>query len=824
MFERSASSKALRPAARNRRGKVLRGVLSALIPGAFALTLATGPAQATSTQLSAGHPFSDVDFNPAPPRLSPNGAYAVYSQDAVTDGASELWSVALPDGEPVRLSDVLAAGQRTNFAISPDGTRVVYTVDQDTPGVTELYSVPIAGGVRSKLNPNLAAGRNVIGFLISPTSDRVFYLADRNSDNKFELFSVPIAGGLVAKLNEELSSDFDVEAFRASPDGQWVVYRAGRTAIGLWELWSVPAVGGEAVKLSGLLNPGGAADAYYLISPDSSRVVYRADATEDESYDLFSVPIGGGTATALNAALPAGGSVDTGFLISANGTRVVYRADQALLQVFELWSVPIGGGISIRMNGPLAGGEDVGTGFLISPNGTRVVYRADQESDTVDELWSVAIQGGTPVRLNGPLVAGGDVLEHAISPNSARVVYRADQSVDTLNELWSVPIAGGTATRLNRTLAAGGDVQAFQISPDSAWVVYGADQDVDLVDELLRAPIAGGTVENVSGPLAPGGDVALKYVQTTVFEISPANSYDVLYAADERANDEIELFLSGEPYEDAPDACIPDAETLCLLNDKFNVTVTWRDFQDRTGSGRATQLSNESGDFWFFNAQSNELIIKIIDACASTGNYWVFWRALSNVEIDLVIRNTTTLQTLTYLNPLGYNSNGHLDIDTIFRCDGSGPPTETIDTATALPAPGVPELIERVDPQLIAPCVPNSDRVICLQGGRFRVEGTWSDFAGGSGYAHLIKKNEGSGYAWFFNGNNYEMLFKLVDACSYNGNTWVSIAGLTNVAASLTITDTWTGAVYSQQNALGVDFPTNLDIETNLTYCGASPF
>ena len=53
--------------------------------------------------------------------------------------------------------------------------------------------------------------------------------------------------------------------------------------------------------------------------------------------------------------------------------------------------------------------------------------------------------------------------------------------------------------------------------------------------------------------------------------------------------------------------------------------------------------------------------------------------------------------------------------------------------------------------------------------------------------------------------------------------TRLSIAGLTNVAASLTITDTWTGKVYSQQNALGVDFPTNLDIDTNLDYCGPAP-
>lgn len=783
------------------------------------------PAAAASTQLSAGHPFSAVDFTKTHPKFSPNGLYAVYGQDAVTDGAFELWSVALAGGAPVRLSDVLASGQHVEFAISPNSARVVYMVDQDTPGTTELYSVAIGGGAVTRLNFNLAAGRNVINFQISPTSDRVFYVADKTTDNVFGLYSVPIAGGASERLDPSQGSAWDVDAYQVSPNGAKVVYQLVATAFGNASLWSVPAAGPleDAVQLNPTLVSGGAVDAYFQISPDSSTVVYRADASVDESYDLFAIAIGGGIPIQLSGALPLGGSVSSGFLISPNGSRVVYRADQALTFLFQLYSVPIGGGTPTVLNGTITGAEDVATGFLISPNSARVVYRADQDVDTVDELWSVPVAGGTSTRLNGALVAGGDVLDFAISPDSSHVVYRADQSVDTLNELWSAPLAGGTAVKLNRSLVSGGDVQNFHISPNSHWVVYGADQDTDTVDELLRAPIAGGTVENVSGTLVAGGEALVSYIQVPAYEISPANSYDVLYAADEDVNDEVELYLSGIPEEDPADACTPDATTLCLQSDKFNIGVTWRDFQDRTGHGQATVLSNESGDFWFFNAQSNELIVKIINGCGSTGSYWVFWRALSNVEMDLVIRDTATLQTLTYHNPLGFNSNGHLDIDTIFRCDGSGPAAETVDMSTDLPAPGIPQLIERQDSSLIGPCVPNGDRSICLQNGRFRVQGTWSDFNGGTGYAHLIKKNEGSGYAWFFNGNNYEMLFKLVDACSFNGNTWVSIAGLTNVAASLTITDTWTGKVYSQQNALGVDFPTNLDIETNLDYCGPAP-
>ncbi|MEO7794485.1 MAG: hypothetical protein ABIV06_06900, partial [Thermoanaerobaculia bacterium] len=719
-----------------------------LISAALVLLAAgvtASPSGAASTQLSEGQAFSDINFGTTAPKISPNGQYAVYRQDADTDSAIELWSVALSGvGSPVRLSDILVPtpGQFMTFAISPDSSRVVYLVDQDTVGQLELYSVPIGGGVATKLNPALAPNRDVIRFQISTTSDRVYYTADALTTLRYELFGVSIDGGSSTKLSAPLQIDNNVEEIAVSPDGQTVVYLAGRSG-NRYELFSVPADGGEVEKISTPLSTSGAVDSYFQISPNGQRVVYIADDEVDESYDLYSVAIGGGTSTKLNGALVTRASVDPNFLISADSSRVIYRADQTNLFTYNLYSAPLAGGSpAVQLNGLLAPGEDVETGFLIQPGSAKVVYRSDEDQSDVIEVYSVPIGGGLPIRLNSTLTPGGDVLEAAISPNGARVVYRADQSVDTLNELWSVPIGGGTVARLNRTLASGGDVQNFRIGASSAWVVYGADQDDDGVDELLRVPLAGGAVENVSSHLAPGGDVVVAVAGTPAYEISPVNSYDVLYAADELVNDEVELFLSGPP-EAEPDDCTPDATTLCLQNDKFNVSVTWRDFQDRSGTGKASGLSNESGDFWFFNAQSNELIVKIIDGCSSTGSYWVFWRALSNVEIDLVIRNTATLQTLTYHNPLGYNSNGHLDIETIFHCDGSGPASESIDTRLDLPAPGAPQRIEREDPLLIGACVPDGDRAICLQNGRFKVEGTWSDFSGGNGRAHLIKKNEG---------------------------------------------------------------------------------
>ena len=210
-----------------------RSIVSAVM-GLAGLVAATSPVFAASTQLSAGHPFSDINFNTTLPQFSPNGQFAVYRQDAVIDGAVELWSVRVSGGSPVLLSNVLtpAQGQFMTFAISPNSTRVVYAVDQDTTGKYELFSVPIGGGAVTKLNLNLASDRDVIEFRISPTSDRVIYSADAESWTSYGLYSVPIGGpgGASVQLNPPISPDTDVDGFEISPDGATVVYRIGRHA------------------------------------------------------------------------------------------------------------------------------------------------------------------------------------------------------------------------------------------------------------------------------------------------------------------------------------------------------------------------------------------------------------------------------------------------------------------------------------------------------------------------------------------------------------------------------------------------------------------
>jgi hypothetical protein len=100
--------------------------------------------------------------------------------------------------------------------------------------------------------------------------------------------------------------------------------------------------------------------------------------------------------------------------------------------------------------------------------------------------------------------------------------------------------------------------------------------------------------------------------------------------------------------------CLPDATTLCLNGARFQVTANWRTNDGTTGRGQAVSLSDESGYFWFFGPENIEVVVKALNACTSPlPRYWVFAAGLTDVSVDLTVRDTKTGAVKTYNNPLG---------------------------------------------------------------------------------------------------------------------------------------------------------------------------
>ncbi len=72
---------------------------------------------------------------------------------------------------------------------------------------------------------------------------------------------------------------------------------------------------------------------------------------------------------------------------------------------------------------------------------------------------------------------------------------------------------------------------------------------------------------------------------------------------------------------------------------------------------------------------------------------------------------------------------------------------------------------------------------LCLNDGRFRIRASYATAAGASGAGQAVALTPESGYYWFFDDANVEIVIKVVDACGLAGfdNFWVFATGLTNV-------------------------------------------
>ena len=133
------------------------------------------------------------------------------------------------------------------------------------------------------------------------------------------------------------------------------------------------------------------------------------------------------------------------------------------------------------------------------------------------------------------------------------------------------------------------------------------------------------------------------------------------------------------------------------------------------------------------------------------------------------------------------------------NCDAVN--NSTIDGQFRITYPSVQQWLSPGNP---AACV-SGPTTLCLNGGRFRVTVFYATSEGASGPGMGVKLTGDSGYFWFFDAANIELVVKVLDACTL-GNFWVFAGGLTNVGVTLIVEDTQTGATQTYNNAIGTPF------------------
>ncbi len=106
------------------------------------------------------------------------------------------------------------------------------------------------------------------------------------------------------------------------------------------------------------------------------------------------------------------------------------------------------------------------------------------------------------------------------------------------------------------------------------------------------------------------------------------------------------------------------------------------------------------------------------------------------------------------------------------------------------------------------PCPSDVLGSLCLLASRFTVSADFKFANGDQGFAHAVPLGDGnsSGYYWFFDVGNPEVLVKLIDACAVNGHFWFFAAGLTNLEVKIGVTDAQTGAKRSYTNPANTAF------------------
>jgi thermitase len=103
-------------------------------------------------------------------------------------------------------------------------------------------------------------------------------------------------------------------------------------------------------------------------------------------------------------------------------------------------------------------------------------------------------------------------------------------------------------------------------------------------------------------------------------------------------------------------------------------------------------------------------------------------------------------------------------------------------------------------------CTP-SPTALCLSGGRFRVEASWRRASGATGQGKAVRLTPDTGYFWFFDSFNVEVLVKVLNACGGASHRfWVFAGGLTNVEVRMRVTDTVTGQFREYLNPLNTAF------------------
>lgn len=278
--------------------------------------------------------------------------------------------------------------------------------------------------------------------------------------------------------------------------------------------------------------------------------------------------------------------------------------------------------------------------------------------------------------------------------------------------------------------------------------------------------------------------------------------------------------------------CHESETALCLVQDRFEVSVFWRDFRGQSGAARVERLTDETAYFWFFEPGNVELLVKTLNACSPTlgHHFWLFAAGLTDVEFDLQVKDTLTGAERTYHNPQGHAADPVFDLGAFATCDAPDPGSQSLASGHHDSLAFVPDLVSTESKPAKAPsgtgpfgwsspepagaagtCMPDPDLAeVCLAGGRFKVRVRFGVPPYGPNSVSSIASALTPDTATFnfFSVGNVEVMVKVLDACDQPiRGYWVFAAGLTDLVVEFDVIDNVTGAQKTYRSGPGIFQP-----------------
>ena len=452
-----------------------------------------------------------------------------------------------------------------------------------------------------------------------------------------------------------------------------------------------------------------------------------------------------------------------------------------------------------------------------------------QKSTDAGESWTALDLGS----------ADGFLSSVAVSPVAPERVLLGTQGLGLFNQLGEVHRSedAGASWRLSASLR--GWVQAIGFDPLSPERVFAAtrfsDGDVRF-GGLFRSADSGRSFSRltsldtywVSGlallPTPPATTVFLPPFRSTdggdhwtVGSFRSGSNDSAIFAVDPR--DPLTVYQASLGVFKSTDAGLTWADASNGLWDPFGTGQDWVTALDLDPSqpdklyaarGGKVFRSTDAGGSWsaYLNAIPGTTIATLVarDGVLFAGTSRGLFRTASDPSITSVSPATGSTRggTLLMIRGAGFTRDSRVAVGGVPATDLTFFDEGTIRVRTGPHASGL------VSMQVDVPDAPSalladsfsyedwtgrcaaSESMLCLAE-RFSIEVRWTD-AEGAHPSHAVSLTERSGVFWFSYGPSVELAVKVLDGRTLNAHYWIHLAGLTELAYEVSVTDAVTGA------------------------------